>query len=78
VDLFVHDSLHTRANILFELGTVTPFLSPSAVAIVDDIEGNSGFHEWAASAGGSFHAIPSEQKASLIGVQFGGAHARPM
>ena len=43
VDLFVHDSLHTTRNTYFELDTVWPALSPTGVAVVDDIHRNLGF-----------------------------------
>jgi len=46
VGVFVHDSLHTRRNILRELQTITPHLARPAVVLVDDINQNPAFHEW--------------------------------
>jgi hypothetical protein len=46
VDVFVHDSLHTRRNTLRELQTMTPHLARPAVVLVDDINQNQAFHEW--------------------------------
>ncbi|HEY8698094.1 MAG TPA: class I SAM-dependent methyltransferase [Rhizomicrobium sp.] len=43
VDLFVHDSLHTERNVLFELECVWPALKPGGVAVVDDIDTNAGY-----------------------------------
>lgn len=43
VDLFVHDSLHTRRNVVFELETIWRVLSPDGVVVVDDIDWNLGF-----------------------------------
>lgn len=43
VDLFVHDSLHTGRNTLFELNTVWPALPPGGAAVVDDIHRSLGF-----------------------------------
>jgi Methyltransferase domain len=43
VDLFVHDSLHSKRNVLFELETVWPHLNLGGVMVVDDIDLNSGF-----------------------------------
>jgi predicted O-methyltransferase YrrM len=40
VDLFVHDSLHSKRNVLFELETVWPHLNPGGVMVVDDIHLN--------------------------------------
>jgi hypothetical protein len=43
VDLFLHDSLHTGRNTLFELDTVWPTLPPGGAALADDIHRNLGF-----------------------------------
>ncbi len=42
IDLFVHDSMHTTRNVLFELDTVWPALAPGGVALIDDVEKNAG------------------------------------
>jgi predicted O-methyltransferase YrrM len=47
VDLFVHDSLHTRRNMKMEFNSVWPRLNPGGVLISDDIEGNRAFEELA-------------------------------
>jgi hypothetical protein len=44
VDLFIHDSLHSERNVLFELHQVLPALSEGGVLVVDDIDANYGFH----------------------------------
>jgi hypothetical protein len=43
LDLFIHDSLHTRRNLCFELDTVWPALRAGGVAVVDDIDHSLGF-----------------------------------
>ena len=43
LDIFVHDSLHTRRNLRFELGTAWPALRAGGVAVVDDIDHSLGF-----------------------------------
>lgn len=43
IDLFVHDSLHTGRNVLFELETAWPFLRAGAAAVVDDIDHSLAF-----------------------------------
>lgn len=45
VDLFVHDSLHTRRNMSREFGTVWPRLREGGVLIADDVERNRAFSE---------------------------------
>ena len=37
VGLFFHDSLHTRAHMLFEFETAWPHLAPGGVLAADDI-----------------------------------------
>jgi hypothetical protein len=43
IGLFIHDSRHTAANVLRELKAAWPRLDPGGVAVVDDIDLNSGF-----------------------------------
>ena len=47
VDLFIHDSLHTARNTLFELEQVAPALTPGGVMLVDDIKSHTGFATFA-------------------------------
>jgi hypothetical protein len=46
IDLFVHDSLHSTRNTLFELTRAWSALKPGGVAVADDLDGNWGFHEF--------------------------------
>jgi Methyltransferase domain len=43
VDLFIHDSLHSTRNVLFELETAWSYLKPGGVMVIDDIDVNNGF-----------------------------------
>lgn len=43
VDVFLHDSLHTRRNMLREFGAVWPGLREGGVVIADDVERNGAF-----------------------------------
>jgi predicted O-methyltransferase YrrM len=45
VDLFVHDSMHTRRNMRREFDTVWPYLRNGAVLLADDVERNRAFGE---------------------------------
>ena len=45
VDLFVHDSLHTRRNMRREFDTVWPCLRRGGVLLADDVERNRAFGE---------------------------------
>jgi predicted O-methyltransferase YrrM len=37
IDIFFHDSLHTREHMLFEFETAWPFLAPGGVLVSDDV-----------------------------------------
>ncbi len=41
--LFIHDSLHTAKNTLFEMEQAASAMSPGGVMLVDDIRGHDGF-----------------------------------
>jgi hypothetical protein len=43
VDLFIHDSMHTNRNVMFELETAWDYLQPGGVIVVDDIDANPAF-----------------------------------
>jgi predicted O-methyltransferase YrrM len=69
VDLFMHDSLHTRRHMIWELREVKPFLSQRAVVVADDIGGNTAFSDWAPSARARLYfALDEPTKGGLAGV----------
>jgi len=41
IDLFLHDSMHTTRNVVFELEHVWPALSDEGAALLDDVEKNA-------------------------------------
>ena len=43
IDVFIHDSLHSRRNVLFELEQAWPVVRPGGAIVVDDIDVNTGF-----------------------------------
>ena len=43
VELFIHDSLHTAKNTLFELEQAASTMPSGGVMLVDDIRGHNGF-----------------------------------
>ncbi len=45
IDLFVHDSLHTRRNMRREFEIVWPYLRPGGTLLADDVERNPAFME---------------------------------
>ncbi|HEY0183412.1 MAG TPA: class I SAM-dependent methyltransferase, partial [Rhodopila sp.] len=43
VDLFIHDSMHSNRNVMFELDCAWDYLAPGGVMVVDDIDANPAF-----------------------------------
>jgi hypothetical protein len=43
VQLFIHDSLHTARNTLFEMEHAASIMSPGGVMLIDDIRGHDAF-----------------------------------
>jgi predicted O-methyltransferase YrrM len=69
VDLFVHDSLHTHANMLWEFETVWPLLTPGGLLVVDDAGDNAAFAEFSTRVGKALSlVIREEAKDSLLGI----------
>ena len=46
IDLFIHDSLHSERNVLFELDRAWAALSPNGAIVVDDVDANGGFRSF--------------------------------
>ena len=47
MEMFIHDSLHTAENTLFEMEQAASAMSPGGVMLVDDIEAHEGFATFA-------------------------------
>jgi predicted O-methyltransferase YrrM len=43
IDLFIHDSLHSKRNVVFEMERAWPALRPGGAMVVDDVDVNGGF-----------------------------------
>lgn len=46
IDLFIHDSLHSERNVLFELNRAWTALSANGAIVVDDVDANWGFRSF--------------------------------
>ena len=49
IDLFIHDSLHSEHNTLYEMSQAWPALRPGGAMVVDDIDLNRGFSRFTRS-----------------------------
>ncbi len=52
IDLFIHDSLHSEANVRFEMDRAWNALRPGGAIVVDDIDVNRGFQSFAQTYSG--------------------------
>jgi hypothetical protein len=70
IDLFIHDSMHTTRNVLFELGTALPAVRSGGLALVDDIDMNRGFELFAGAHAAGARALvgASDDGERRIGV----------
>jgi hypothetical protein len=46
IDLFIHDSLHSERNLLFEMNTAWARLRPGGAMVIDDVDASWGFHSF--------------------------------
>jgi hypothetical protein len=68
IDLFVHDSMHTTRNVLFELEQVWPRLAPGGAVLVDDVNRNGAMGRFLQSHPGTPSMIcAADDGEALIG-----------
>ena len=69
VGMFIHDSLHTAKNTLFEMEQAASAMPPGGVMLVDDIAGHDGFATFA-SRHSDYQTIvcPSADRLGLFGI----------
>ncbi len=69
VDIFIHDSLHTRRNMKMEFCSVWPYLTSHGVLIVDDVNMNDAFVDFVKAVRPSFSVVVKEkEKNSCFGL----------
>jgi predicted O-methyltransferase YrrM len=69
VDIFIHDSLHTRANMIREFQTVEPHLANRAILIADDVNQNSVFLNWTGRRQPAYWTtVKKEERRSIFGI----------
>lgn len=68
VDLFVHDSLHTTRNVLFELELVWQVLDDRGAIVVDDVDLSRGFELFTARMTDQWSVVgESQDRKRLLG-----------
>ena len=68
IEVFIHDSLHSRRNMLFEMETVWPALTEGAVLIADDVGMNTAFGEFGADVSAPSLVARKDDGEDLFGV----------
>jgi len=46
IDIFIHDSLHTYENMMYEFELIWPFIKKNGYLLSDDILGNNAFYDF--------------------------------
>lgn len=57
IDVFLHDSDHCYSHIMFELGAAWPFVTRGGWLIVDNVEQNSAFDDFARGVGATAFVV---------------------
>ena len=77
VEMFIHDSLHTAENTLFEMEQAASAMPTGGVMLVDDIKSHTGFTAFAERHPGYETMIcESEDRTGMFGIAVNLANAR--
>ncbi len=68
IDIFLHDSEHTREHMLFEYETALPLIRKGGMLISDDVELNTAFNDFCNKHDLRFTILGLEEKESDVGV----------
>jgi hypothetical protein len=70
LDFFLHDSMHSRRNMTFELRTAWPMLNPAGFALVDDIDRSHSFWSFVDEIGSDHQSliVSADDGRALIGI----------
>jgi hypothetical protein len=70
LDFFLHDSMHSRRNMTFELRTVWPMLKPGGFVLMDDIDKSDSFYAFTHQIGAGHQSliVSADDERALIGI----------
>jgi hypothetical protein len=57
IDIFIHDSLHSERNVVFELAHAWAALRPGGAIVADDVDVNWGWHSFAPVCSGHLSIV---------------------
>ena len=70
VDMFLHDSLHTKRNMRWEFETVARSLQRHGAIVSDDVNMNRAFAAWAQGEASSWIQVQQITRGGALGVAF--------
>jgi predicted O-methyltransferase YrrM len=77
LDLFVHDSLHTRPTMTFELDLAWDHLRPGGFILADDVDRNEAFAEFCSRSDCEWSLVaPHQRKSHFFGLARKGGNGR--
>lgn len=68
ITLFIHDSLHTYANMTWELQTAWDHVEPGGLLLCDDVEDNRAFEDFVRPFSDGWIVGKEERRTGLIGA----------
>ena len=67
IDIFIHDSVHSYKNMLYEYEAAWPFIKERGFLVSDDVSANNAFHDFCMKLDLK-PLILSQKKKSLLGI----------
>jgi len=67
IDIFIHDSVHSYRNMLYEYESAWPFIKQRGFLISDDVSANNAFHDFCMKLD-SKPLVLRQKKKSLLGI----------
>jgi predicted O-methyltransferase YrrM len=67
IDIFIHDSLHSYKNMLYEYEAAWPFIKERGLLISDDVSANNAFHDFCMKLELKPFILPQKKK-SFLGI----------
>lgn len=75
IDIFIHDSLHTYKNMLWEFRWAYPRVKEGGLIISHDVHKNDSFFDFTDETGEHMFLLPSSLREYVVGAMIKGLHA---
>ncbi len=74
IDIFIHDSLHTYSNMLWEFRWAYPRVKEGGLIICHDVHKNDSFFDFVEETGEHMFLLPSSSREFVMGALIKGLH----